>query len=106
MSALAEEIGHASTGLGVELEYLKALLRGDAPPAAPAPSHIDTHSPLDDIAERFGLTPFARALLLRAVRGRRSRSPCNCSGRPSSPRSRPMRRCAHSSCCISPAKAH
>ncbi|MFC0397355.1 ATP-binding protein [Paraburkholderia rhizosphaerae] len=66
MSALAEEIGHASTGLGVELEYLKALLRGDAPPAAPAPSHIDTRSPLDDIAERFGLTPFARALLLLA----------------------------------------
>ncbi|KXU84620.1 hypothetical protein CR51_41465 [Caballeronia megalochromosomata] len=63
MSALAEEIGHALTGLAAELEHLKALLRGDAPASAP---NAGAPSPLDDLAARFHLSLFARSLLLLA----------------------------------------
>ena len=62
MSAVIQSMPTA-TGLAAELQWLKAKLRDE--PAAPLPDHTSP-SPLNDLGERLGLSPFARATLLLA----------------------------------------
>ena len=54
---------NAASGLARQLDWLKTQLRGDVAGAWPAAPD----SALDALAERFGLSPFARALLLFAA---------------------------------------
>lgn len=64
MNALAQFVETDASSVAAQLQWLKSLLRGET---SSPPSASDDRSPLADIAERFRLSPFARALLLLAA---------------------------------------